>query len=72
MPGKRITDQQRRLYMEARSKGKTQKIAAAQAGFCERLLEIFLKIQAKRNKLGELVKIPFKEFGKEKLVREIA
>ena len=36
MPGKRITQQQIRIYMESRKKGKTQKIAAAQAGMSER------------------------------------
>ena len=36
MPGKRITKQQIRLYMESKQKGKVQKIAAAQAGFSER------------------------------------
>ena len=36
MPGKRITKQQIRLYMESKQKGKIQKVAAAQAGFSER------------------------------------
>ena len=35
MPGKRITKQQVKLYMENR-KENSQKIAAAKAGFCER------------------------------------
>ncbi len=36
MPGKMITKQQVRLYMESKQRGKTQKVAAAQAGFSER------------------------------------
>ena len=33
---KKITEQQVRVYMISRKRGKTQKIAAAQTGFCER------------------------------------
>ena len=36
MSGKRITEQQIRIYMKSRRKGKTQKIAASQIGFCRR------------------------------------
>ena len=36
MSGKKITEQQVKLYMHIRKKGKNQKIAAAQSGFCER------------------------------------
>ncbi len=36
MPGKRITEQQIRLYMQFKQEGKSQEIAAAKAGFCER------------------------------------
>lgn len=36
MPGKRITEQQIRLYMQSKQEGRYQKIAAAKAGFCER------------------------------------
>jgi len=36
MSGKKITEQQVRIYMKSRKYGKTQKIAAAQIGFSER------------------------------------
>ncbi|MBF5058786.1 hypothetical protein NEPTK9_000285 [Candidatus Neptunochlamydia vexilliferae] len=36
MTGKKITKQQIRIYMESRKKGKTKKVASAQAGFSER------------------------------------
>jgi hypothetical protein len=36
MSGKKITEQQVKVYMESRKRGKTQKIAAAQTGFSER------------------------------------
>ena len=36
MPGKTITNQQRRLYMQSRESGITQIISSAKAGFCER------------------------------------
>jgi hypothetical protein len=36
MPGRKITVQQIRIYMQSRKDGKTQKIAAAQIGFSER------------------------------------
>jgi len=36
MPGKKITEQQIRIYMKSKKEGKSQKIAAAQIGFCER------------------------------------
>lgn len=36
MPGKKITNRQIRLYMQSKQQGKTQIIAAAQAGFSER------------------------------------
>lgn len=36
MSGKKITQQQVKLYMQTRKRGKTQKIAAAQTGFSER------------------------------------
>ncbi len=59
MPGKRITDQQRRLYMEARSKGKTQKIAAAQAGFCERSARNIFKNPSKKERTWRTRENPF-------------
>lgn len=36
MPGKKITEQQVKLYMQSRKNGKNQKISAAQTGFSER------------------------------------
>ena len=36
MSGKKITEQQIRIYMKSRKNGKTQKVAAAQSGFSER------------------------------------
>lgn len=36
MPGKRITDQQYRLYMNIRNSGNTQKVSSAKAGISER------------------------------------
>lgn len=36
MPGKRITDQQYRLYMTLRKSGRTQEVSSAKAGFSER------------------------------------
>ncbi len=36
MSGKKITEQQVKLYMQSRKKGKSQKISAAQTGFSER------------------------------------
>ena len=36
MPGKRITQQQVRIYMKERQNKKTKKVAAARAGFSER------------------------------------
>lgn len=36
MPGRKITDCQIRLYMQSKQEGKTQRVAAAQAGFSER------------------------------------
>lgn len=36
MSGKKITKQQIRIYMQSKKNGKTQKVAAAQIGFCER------------------------------------
>ena len=40
MSGKKITEQQVKLYMQSRKKGKNQKIAAAQTGFSERTAHI--------------------------------
>ena len=36
MPGKRITNNQIRLFMQSKERGKSVEVAAAQAGFCER------------------------------------
>ncbi|MCG9765765.1 IS21 family transposase, partial [Vibrio alginolyticus] len=50
MPGKRITDQQIRLYM-ANRKDKTQTTSAAKAGFSERSAR---RIESGQRQLGPL------------------
>jgi hypothetical protein len=37
MPGLHVTDRQVRRYMTSRREGQTQAVAAAQAGFSERM-----------------------------------
>jgi transposase InsO family protein len=36
MPGKKVTNQQEKMYMSLRLRGNSQKLATAKAGFCER------------------------------------
>ena len=67
MPGKKITDWQRRLYMEARSKGKTQKIASAQAGFCERSARNIFKNPIKKEKNWRTRENPFQSIWESEL-----
>lgn len=68
MPGKKITDWQRRLYMEARSKGKIQKIAAAQAGFCERSARNIFKNSIKKERDWRTRENPFQSIWESDLV----
>lgn len=68
MPGKKITNWQRKLYMEARSKGKTQKVAAAQAGFCERSARNILNNSFYKERTWRTRQNPFQDVWDRELV----
>ena len=63
MSGRKITKQQIRIYMQSRKTRKTQKVAAAQAGFSERSAYNIQNrgfIEAKANRSWKTRKDPFK------------
>ena len=72
MPGKKITDQQYRLYMTARKLGSTQKVSSAKAGISERsgkkLEKERILPSQKVRKIWKTRKDPFEEVWEEKLV----
>jgi transposase InsO family protein len=70
MPGKRITDQQYRKYMEAKKLGYTQSISSAKAGFSERSGRTLEKLGSlpsqRKRKEWKTRKDPFEDvWGKE-------
>lgn len=72
MPGKRITDQQYRLYMTSRTLGFTQAISSAKAGFSPRsgrTLESLAILPSQRHqKRWRTRPDPFKEVWESKIV----
>ena len=66
MPGKRITNNQIRLFMQSKARGKSLATAAAQAGLSERSaynLAVHLRLH-RINEIGKQDKIPLKRSGK--------
>jgi hypothetical protein len=69
MPGKWITENQIRLYMQSRQKGKSQQAAAAQAAFCERSARnIEARFVEHRNRSWKTRKDPFESVWESELV----
>lgn len=72
MPGKRITDQQYRLYMTSRTLGLTQAISSAKAGFSPRsgrtLESLAILPSQRRQKRWRTRPDPFKEVWESKIV----
>jgi len=72
MPGKKITDQQYRLYMQARKSGHTQRVSSAKAGISEssgRKLEAKGTLPSQKiKKTWKTRKDPFEDVWEDKLV----
>jgi hypothetical protein len=71
MSGRKITKQQIRIYMQSRKTRKTQKVAAAQAGFSERSAYNIQNrgfIEAKANRSWKTRKDPFKSVWESEVI----
>lgn len=72
MTGRKITEQQIRIYMQSKQNGKTKKVAAAQAGFCETSAYYIEKrgfVEAKPDHHWRTRKDPFESVWENEIVR---